>query len=42
MFPQKNEVSVWGDKELDVLLTHFAKEEAGSPALVNEQAARRE
>ena len=35
-------VSVWGDEELDVLLTQFAKEEAGSPALVNEQAARHE
>lgn len=41
-FVSTNEVSVWRDKELDVLLTHVAKEEAGSPALVNEQAARRE
>lgn len=39
-----NEVSLWGDEELDVLLTQFAKEEAGtgSPALVTERAARRE
>ena len=39
-----NEVSLWGDEELDVVLTQFAKEEAGtgSPAFVNEQAARRE
>ena len=41
-FVSTNEVSVWGDEELDVLLTQFAKEEAGSPALVNEQAARHE
>ena len=39
-----NEVSLSGDEELDVLLTQFAKEEAGtgSPALVTEQAARPE
>ena len=37
-----NEVSVWGDEELDVLLSQFAKEEAGGPALVIEQAARHE
>ncbi|XP_015767968.1 PREDICTED: zinc finger protein 862-like [Acropora digitifera] len=41
-FVSTNEESVWGDEELDVLLTRFAKEEAGSPALVNELAARHE
>ena len=41
-FVPTNEVSVWGDEELDVLLTQFAKEEAAGPALVNEQAVRYE